>query len=92
MKVTPKQLRLHIEAMKTERLILRHDIESCEFELEYAVCPECKSRLVEDLAYMKEIDKRISVDWTREIESLEERLAEDETLNGWQGDDRFIEF
>jgi hypothetical protein len=92
MRMTPQQVREQISGIKAERISLRHDIECCECEIEYAICKQCRASLIDELRYLKGIDKSMTQDVGHVIQYLEERLAEDEMLNGWQGEDRYIDF
>ena len=91
MRITPKQLRQYIDTMRVEHLRLKHDIEDCEFKLEQNQCPSCHEHLTEELSMMLEIAEDAQ-DLPETLSSLEEYLAEDEAMNGWKGEDRFIEF
>lgn len=93
MRMTPQQVREQINGIKAEKLSVRHDIECCECEIEHVVCKDCRSSLMDELRYLKGIEQSMSSqDVGRIVQYLEERLAEDEMLNGWQGEDRYIEF
>lgn len=89
--MTPRQLRNYIDEMKSKFLMLKHEIEITEADLEHTQCQECIWRLLDDLDFMYEVIEE-SQDFSENLSSLEEHLAEDEHLNGWKGDDRVIEF
>lgn len=90
-KMKPHQLRDYIEQMKTQHLMLKHEIEACEFELEQSQCPDCTWRYSLELKEMCHAAQNARM-LPKVVRNLEEFLAEDEAANGWKGEDRWIVF
>lgn len=86
-KMTLQETKEYIDNFHSDRLLVRHTIECLEIEL-------CKDDYasIDELKYFKSLDDGFVKNGKRIIQYMTEKLAEDEILNGWKGEDRYIEF
>lgn len=91
MKITPKQLREAIDAIRTHQLKTSHHLEYYEAVIGTApasVLPQMQQDVNKLRSMFKDANKNVR----GYAEKLELFLKEDEAMNGWKGEDRYIEF
>ncbi len=89
-KVTPKQVRAAIDAIRTRQLQITHGLEVYEAIIQNAP-PYLLPKMQADVDALYKHNRDANATTRKYLKMLEDILAEDEAANGWKGEDRYIE-